>query len=684
MNSEEAISLLEEKNGFEFSEEQRKVLEQKGGICLISCAGAGKTSLITSLIAKRTLTGEIDPMKLVATTFSVDGAKEMNDRIDIMLDRCGASWAKGHIKIKTIHALCKQILDEVGVCTKTVTGIKRYNMLLNAIKMAGVRLDKDDVDTLDSLLSYQMNRMLNDHSVVTSARYTLDDIDEATYTLIRQGYAQLKKDAGVIDFEDMLYKAYYVLCLSGRQDILEYFKNKWQYFFIDEAQDTSLIQYKIMQALISDKDKLMMVGDDDQAIYSWRGASPEILLGVCCDYDIKKMFLSTNYRCGRNIVEFSANGVKNNTIREDKDMLAYNSGGSIEFIKTKRSLLDISRCVADKIEELANNGYRYDEICVLSRYNQDLSVLNSILFDRGIYTTIPKEATITYGKCFNDLKGIVDFVNREPWFLDTTSIDTNGYKMFQYMNKQLAKLIVNCMKSTNMDIYDVLKYLSYRDECSELSESSKLLISSIRSRMKYETLSDINTVFDIIDSNGTQEDKVCKLIGHYKILAEWRFKGEWSDRLLEGCCDFFKMMISKYGISDGIKRIKNIEIYEKGGIASIGGKVTLSTCHRSKGREWRVVILMCDDNTTFPSFGMINNMDTKCVSMDDMINWIEEERRLHYVAKTRAKEKLYLACNEDEVSVFTRECFGLIETNNDIIAYAMRLKELPYVEIRNI
>lgn len=684
MDSLEAISLLEEKNGFDFSEEQRKILSKSGGICLISCAGAGKTTLLSGLIVKRVLTGEIDPMKLVATTFSVDGANEMNERIDSLLDRCGVSWAKGYIKIKTIHALCKQILDEVGIKTKVVTGMKRYSMLLNAIKMAGLKLEKEDVDTLDGLLSYQMNRMLNDHSVITSARYTLDNIDEASYTMIRQSYSMLKRDAGVVDFEDMLYKAYYVVCLSGRTDIIEYFKNKWQYFFIDEAQDTSLIQYRIIQQLISDKDKIMMVGDDDQAIYSWRGASPEILLNVCCDYDISKMFLSTNYRCGRNIVNLSATGVKNNTIREDKNMLAYNSGGTIEFIDTKRSLMSISESAADKIEELLEDGYSKDEICVLSRYNQDLSILNSILFDRGIYTTIPNEATITYGKCFKDLKGIVDFVANEPWFLDTTSIESNGFKMFQYMNKQLGKLVVNCMKATNMKIYDVLKYVSYSDYCDELSESSKLLISSIRSRIKYETLNDIIYVYDTISGIGSLEEKVRKLIGHYRSLAAWRFKGEHSERLLGGCCDLFISMVNKYGINDGIKRIKNIEIYEKGGIASIGGKVTLSTCHRSKGREWKIVILICDDNTSFPSFDMIKNMQEKGVAKEDIINWIEEERRLHYVAKTRAKEKLYLVSNVSDRSVFTRECYGLENTNEEIIYYATNMMEVPEVETYNI
>ena len=633
------------------------------------------TTLLTNLITKRILTGELEPDKLVATTFSLDGANEMNSRLEVMFDRYGISWAKKYVKIKTIHALCLQILKELNIPCNVITGLERYKMLLSALEMAGVKLEKEDIDELDSILGYQINRMMNDHDVVTSARYSLEDIDEPTYTSIRKCYALLKQQNGVIDYEDMLFQTYYQLYASGRADIRQYFQNKWKYFYIDEAQDTSLIQYRIMQALISDPNKIMMIGDDDQAIYSWRGASPEVLLNVCCDYNIKKLYLSTNYRCKENMVKFSAMGVKNNLVREKKEMLAYNKGGEIIFKQTKASLYDCSCSVAKLIKDMHDNdGIDYEDICVLARYNQDLSILNSVLFNNGIYTHIPKEAQITYGKLFKDFKGLIDFMCGDCWFLDSNSIILNGWKVVSYLNRKTAKIISNGMKSTGYDFITMIQCIQ-DDKCDDA------VGYGIRSTLKFETKIDMAKILEMLHNpNNSKEEKAIEFLFHYTRLALWRFKGARSERLLKSTYQLFRDMIQTYGLEETRKMIKNIELYEKGQITSIGSCVNLSTCHRSKGREWPVVILLADDNYSFPSLNDIQACLENGVSKSEVYSWIEEERRLHYVAKTRAKDKLILAYDKDNLSLFTRECLGEEYSNEDIVNFAFRDAGLPNVD----
>jgi DNA helicase-2/ATP-dependent DNA helicase PcrA len=432
-----------------------------------------------------------------------------------------------------------------------------------------------------------------------------------------------------------------------------------------------------MQALISDPDKIMIIGDDDQAIYSWRGASPEVLLNVCCDYSIKKLYLSTNYRCGRNIVDFSATGVKNNSIREEKKMLAYNDGGVIEFKPTSTELYDCSNDVAKLIKELHDkDGVDYEDICVLARYNQDLSLLNSILFNQGIYTHIPREATITYGKLFKDFKGLIDFIGGEDWLLDKSTIALNGWKIASYFDKKTSKLISNGMKSTG---YNTVKML----ECIADSSNNDIVCSSIRNRMKFETISDIKNFVRIIKSKNTNEDKAIAILKHHIGVTSWLYRSDRSKRLVNGTFKLFRDMLKVYGFVEARRMIRNIELYEKGQIASIGSCVNLSTCHRSKGREWRVVILLADDNKSFPSLEDINRCCTNGVSREDIYSWIEEERRLHYVAKTRAKEKLILAFDKDDMSLFTLECFGNYYSSEDIINIANKGVPKPETDLES-
>ena len=674
MDKYEVLKRISDVTGQEFSEEQNSILLQEYGMCIIACAGSGKTSVVTSLIAKRILTGELDPTKLVATTFSVDGAGEMDARLDILLQKMGIGWASKYTKIKTIHALCKEILDTYNVPTSVVNGLDKYKMLSNAIADAGLKLEHEDIETLGNMFGYQINKMLTDHQVVTSAEYTLDEVDEQAYTAVRVNYSLAKKAYNVIDFDDMLYKTYWLLCKADRPDIVAYFRNKWEYFFIDEAQDMSAIQYEIMKALISNPNKAIFVGDDDQSIYKWRGSSPDILLNVSVDLGIKKMLLSTNYRCKEKIVKFAELGISNNTIREPKEMKAHQKGGVVVLKATKgRGLLANTITVANAIKDIKASGERLDDICVLCRYNQDLSLLNGLLFTEGMYCNIPNEAKMINGKLFKDIKGVVDLVT-DDWFMSSSTIVLNGWKLITYLSKANAKMLGNCMKNNNISFKELLALISSGSnsscEMAKLDNVSQAGIYDFTNRVSFDTMNDIKKLNKILNGKGTNEEKAIGILAHYSNKAHWRFKGVRSGLLLDGYIDFAKLLITEKGYVETKSLLANMYQYEKGLIASMGAKVELSTCHRAKGKEWKYVIILGDDNNSFPSLEKLNKAIEKGVSRKEVIEWIQEERRLHYVAKTRAKEKLLLVSNLDDLSVFTAECLGVEFGDSEIIRIA--------------
>jgi len=389
------------------------------------------------------------------------------------------------------------------------------------------------------------------------------------------------------------------------------------------------------------------------------------------------MLLSTNYRCKENIVKFSEVGISNNSIREPKQMKAFEQGGKISVLNCgSDSLYANSKAVADFMIDLKKNGERLSDVCVLSRYNQDLSILNGMLFLNGVYTDIPKEALMINGKMFNDIKGVVDLASGDDWFLNISTIMLNGWKVIRYLNKATAKMLGNCLKNNNIKFSELVAIISNSDSStnlmSKLDNVSQAGLYDLANRMSYDTLNDIKRLDLILNNKGTPNDKKASLlVDHYENNASWRFKGDRSRKLLTANCKFVIELLKEKGYDETKSLLNGINQYEKGNIASLGAKAILSTCHRSKGREWKYVILMCDDNDSFPSREKIRTSIDKGISEREVIEWIQEERRLHYVAKTRAKEKLVLVSDINNMSMFTRECLGFRETDYDIMSIAM-------------
>lgn len=262
MTSEEAIAKLKAATGIEYSEEQEEILKAKGGMCILSGAGSGKTTVLTHLIAKRTLTGEIkNPKKCLVCTYSRGGQEELEQRLNALLDKVGCNV---QYEVKTLHASYLNMLSNITNKVKVCTAGERTAAIIEACKQSDIPLGDDEkLQKVDSIISYQINNMLTDKALEKEYIFDLEDgIDK--YAIMRNKFNEIKRKKGIIDFDDMQSMVYFYMC--NKPQVRELFRSYYDYFFIDEFQDTSKIQFEILKMLLKDENNLVVIGDDDQCI----------------------------------------------------------------------------------------------------------------------------------------------------------------------------------------------------------------------------------------------------------------------------------------------------------------------------------------------------------------------------------------------------------------------------------
>lgn len=262
MSTKDAIETLERVNNCKFSDQQLDILNSTNGIKIVACAGSGKTFSLVNLVVKRILTGEIeDASKLLMTTYSKAGAVNMTDRINDLLVRTGYSSIK--VEVRTIHSLCYSILDKLGMIRNINTN--RLGMIRQAVKNCQLPIEEEDLSSLDNLFSYQVNNMLSNEALFKSYVFDLDITLEDYINVIKE-FARLKNEANEMDFDDLQLIVFQLLYVHKRQDIIDYLQYSYRDIYVDEFQDTSAIQYKILQKIIKDDKHVVFVGDDDQCL----------------------------------------------------------------------------------------------------------------------------------------------------------------------------------------------------------------------------------------------------------------------------------------------------------------------------------------------------------------------------------------------------------------------------------
>jgi len=587
-----------------FSKQQLDAINHKEGPALVlAVPGAGKTTVLLERINSLIDSG-VNPRNILAMTFSRNQALDMSDRFT-------SKYGHRSVTFSTIHSFAYGIVRSYANKNNTqinlIESSKEFNKY-RLIERIFYDINKKPIndEELEEFfrISGFMKNTLQDYKTYSKKYPT----SFRNFELLYKHYEDFKKEQNLIDFDDMLLLALQII--STDKEILGYLQNQFKYIQIDEGQDTSLIQLKIIYMIAQPEDNIFIVADDDQSIYGFRGASPNELLNFKSVYPKAKIFLmENNYRSSKNIVDLSSKIINHNTVRYDKNLQSTKEEkNKINLIRAKNSRIQTNYIV----KEILDKG-KDRTIAVLYRNNiSSINIINALSGKTDFYIKDGKFA-------FYDHFIIRDVINMINFSYDQTDIDLFE-KIYYKFNLYLKKDFINQIKIMDhrSNIVDRL------EDCDGVYTFYQEKFELLRYYLYQLRYLDVDDAIKFIFSN----------IGYYEYLKEY------ARRSKTPILTYDRVIDTLINISRGCKTVKDLEDKfnelnrAQKEASQAKSNITLSTIHGSKGLEYDNVYLIDLIDEEFPSaYSMDENED---------VGVLEEERRLFYVAVTRAKENLSL------------------------------------------
>ena len=386
--------LIDIKNeGFDLSQ-MEAVLKTRGNQLVISCAGSGKTTVMVFKIIYDLKTGYATrvmetngnsvriPEKIWVSTFLKSGAEELKFALRKWQGRLHCPDTSSAIQFSTLHAEFKRALTAMGISTNIVSAKDNSNYLKEAVKPYqlingnGNHLNAEDYRNLEGALTYTRGRL--DYTRYIHDEYTDLNIGETIIDAILRDWKAFRIKNGVCDFEDLQERLYYECYERNNQEVIDFLSKRYNFIYVDEFQDTSQIQYKLLQIYSIGCKQVMVVGDDDQTIYSWRGSDNKIITqDFIEDFSPVKNMLSVNFRCPSNILNAIKPCIKNNSTRFDKELTSFSEGGKVRYLPAG-SYSKMVSSLSDLIYEDAKNN---KSVVILCRVNSD-GLMPALILDK--------------------------------------------------------------------------------------------------------------------------------------------------------------------------------------------------------------------------------------------------------------------------------------------------------------
>ena len=607
--------------------QREAAIHTDGPLLIIAGAGAGKTKTVTHRILHLIEKG-VSAERILAITFTNKAAKEMRDRVGAMLGREGDGpqflGARSVPFMSTFHSLGVYILRSHG----QVLGLDRFFSIydkdesLSKVKQAIRELGVDEKRFEPRKVMHAISKLKGDSvDITTYGKNSHTEFSQSVIARVWLKYEEILKQEKALDFDDLLLKTSELF--SKHPDILEIYQDRWQYIHIDEYQDTNTIQYDLTTLLAQKHRNLCVVGDIDQSIYSWRGADYKNILNFEKKYpEAKVVLLEQNYRSTQTILTAANEVIKKNKKRREKNLFTTNDDGEKITLYSGFSEQDEGRYIAETCFDLIRNGVEPEDIAVLYRANFQSRVLEECFLRSGVPYQV-------LGTRFFDRKEIKDILA----FIKVA---------YNPQDKESIKRIINIPPR---GIGQVTLDKIFAGQAESLPAKMQDKILSFRNllgriKAKGETSKPSELVKYIIEETG--------------IAGELEKGNEDDQERLENLKEFASLAVRYDDLpnSDNIEQIKTnmdgiMQLVTDASLVSDqdslmhpsqngkGNKqsgVRLMTVHASKGLEFKYVFITGLEQNLFPHQAM--GHDEK---RDD-----EEERRLFYVAVTRAKEKLFL------------------------------------------
>ncbi|MDY3007122.1 ATP-dependent helicase [Anaerococcus porci] len=595
------------------SKQEKAANHKEGPLLVLAIPGSGKTTMLLERI--KILSRIIDKTRILSLTFSKIQAEDMKERSKDLKSN-----------FMTIHAFCyliiRNYLRKYNREIRLIEDEKIYNKynLVGEIyeKINHYPISREDLALFFREVSFMKNSILD--------KSYLKNIEIKNISKIYEIYEEIKNKKHLLDFDDMQVKALEIL--KNDKSILMSIKSKYKYYQLDEGQDASLLQFKILEEIIYPENNILIVADDDQSIYSFRAANPSYLLNFKNKFENSKiMWLDTNHRSGSNIVNLSKYLIQNNKLRYDKNFIAKRDKKDDIIIKT---FADSSK----EYQFIRKNLKSDEKTAILFRNNISAISLIAYFFDNDIDFNVNINVLDFFeSKIFKDLLSIIDFSND---FNNVELFKEIYYKVSSYLSKEdIEKL---SYKAINEDIFDYF----YRIELEDYKIDS---LFNIEKKLKHIRKLSYDKKISFIYNSLSYKSYINMISRKY--MQETVNK----DLYIESAINFTK------GIKTKEELLEKIEKLQKKSKSLIKSKLYLSTIHSSKGLEYDKVFVI----------DLIENEFPLIFSDEDRKQRLEEERRIFYVAITRAKNSLYILSlskrNKKKVkqSIFYKESYEILK-----------------------
>ena len=625
------------------NDKQKEAVLTVDGPCLvIAGAGSGKTKVLTHKIAYLLREKDVKPWNILAITFTNKAANEMKERVENLVGEIAKDmW------IGTFHSICVRILrryiDRIGFTSSFIIFDSSDQRTL--VKQCLKQLNIDDKMFSDRAVISEISNAKNE--MLEPDMYKLrtnNELRKETIAEIYSLYQKKLKENNAIDFDDIIN--FTIKILSENPDVLEYYSEKFKYVLVDEYQDTNKAQFTLISMLAARYGNITVVGDNDQGIYSFRGADITNILNFEKDFPGTKIIkLEQNYRCTQNILDAANSVIKNNETKYEKKLWTENGRGEMINVYRGTDEYDEANFIVQNINRLRREEYMtYNDFAVLYRMNSQSRSIEDILRRENI------PYKIVGGLKFYERKEIKDIIA----YLRLIQNPSDNLSLVRIINEPKRGIgrtsldnVEQVAIQSETSMYDVIKradefrlnrvFLNSREFVSQIEELRSKKDSIKISELIKETLNKTGYTKALENEDTAEAESRLENLEEFLTVAV-EFEEEIADNSLEEFLEGITLS------SD----IDNADEQEN--------SVTLMTLHSAKGLEFPVVFLVGMEEGIFPGYKSIGEPKE-----------LEEERRLCYVGITRAKQNLFISCARQ------RTIFGSTSCNQ----VSRFIKEIP-------
>lgn len=587
---------------YRFSVSQQEAITQGGGATLVLAGpGSGKTSVITGRIQYLIGQEHVPPEQILVITFTKAAAGEMRLRFQALQE-----GRRLPVQFGTFHAIFFSILKHAYHyrADQIITNEWKYAFLREIL--AGYHLGEDELQELTENLLSEISAVKNEQ--LDLAHYYAKCCGSSQFRDIYTAYDRKLRENRLIDFDDMLTLTYELL--SQRQDHLHAWQQRFRYILVDEVQDMNRLQYEVLRMLTAPQNELFLVGDDDQSIYQFRGARPELMRNFIRDYaDAKQLYLRENYRCGSEIVRVSGNLISHNHDRFEKQITAASGWKGVVSVTEYPSALRENRAVIAAIHKRVSEGVPYSDLAVLFRTNRQSGYLLEMLMQEGIPFYAKERIPLVYDH----------WIAKDMLcYLRLAAGERDRALFLQIMNRPVRYLSRDVLDEPQVDldsweaVYEEQPWIARRIE--QLAEDLQVMshmgpfaaMNYVRKGVGYEEY--------VVDYAQTHRQDAQELIAVLDELQQsavgFGSLREWQEHVREYRIRMQEEQKNREPKSDGVQ---------------------ILTLHGAKGLEFDTVFLPQLVEGQLPYKKAVLDAD------------IEEERRLFYVGMTRAKKCLHIS-----------------------------------------